>query len=143
MTLLISVKDLQNITVRGIKGVSHRTLTTGYDSYHHLCGNLRCKKLEGKNQSAIHMVSAWASQNRLVLGQVKVDEKSNEITDIPQLLKVLELKGCIVTIDAMGTQKEIAQTIKDSGGEYILSLKGNQGNIHEDVQQNDVITLLV
>lgn len=90
---------------------------------------------KGKNKGAIHMVSAWASQSHLVLGQVKVDEKSNEITAIPQLLEVLELKGCIITIDAMGTQKEIAQQIIDGGGDYVLSLKGNQGNIHEDVEQ--------
>lgn len=89
----------------------------------------------GKKKGAIHMVSAWASQNRLVLGQVKVDEKSNEITAIPQLLKVLEIKGCIVTIDAMGAQKEIAKQIIERGGDYVLSLKGNQGNIHKDVEQ--------
>ena len=81
------------------------------------------------------MVSAWASQNALVLGQVKVDEKSNEITAIPKLLKILEIQGCIITIDAMGAQKEIAQEIIQQGGDYILSLKGNQGNIHQDVQQ--------
>lgn len=90
---------------------------------------------KGKNKGAIHMVSAWASQNRLVLGQVKVKEKSNEITAIPQLLEVLDLKGCIVTIDAMGAQKEIARQIVEGGGDYVLSLKGNQGNIHEDVEQ--------
>lgn len=90
---------------------------------------------QGKKKGAIHMVSAWASQNRLVLGQVKVDEKSNEITAIPQLLKVLEIKGCIVTIDAMGAQKEIAKQIIERGGDYVLSLKGNQSNIHEDVEQ--------
>ncbi len=90
---------------------------------------------EGGKKGAIHMVSAWASQNHLVLGQVKVDEKSNEITAIPQLLKVLEIKGCIVTIDAMGAQKEIAEQIIKRGGDYVLSLKGNQGNLHEDVEQ--------
>jgi predicted transposase YbfD/YdcC len=90
---------------------------------------------KGKNQGAIHMVSAWACENRLVLGQVKVDAKSNEITAIPQLLKVLDLSGCIVTIDAMGAQKEIAKLIIDQGADYILSLKGNQGNLHEDVRQ--------
>lgn len=90
---------------------------------------------KGKNKGAIHMVSAWASQNHLVLGQVKVDKKSNEITAMPQLLKVLELKGCIITIDAMGTQKKIARQIIEGGGDYVLSLKGNQGNIHEDVEQ--------
>ncbi len=90
---------------------------------------------QGKGKGAIHMVSAWASENRLVLGQVKVDNKSNEITAIPQLLSVLDLCGCIVTIDAMGAQTEIAKLIVDQGADYILSLKGNQGNLHEDVQQ--------
>jgi len=90
---------------------------------------------QGQGKGAIHMVSAWASQNRLVLGQVKVDDKSNEITAIPQLLQVLDLKGCIVTIDAMGTQTDIAHQIIEQEGDYILALKGNQGNLHEDVQQ--------
>ena len=88
-----------------------------------------------KNKGAIHMVSAWASQNRLVLGQRKVNEKSNEITAIPELLKVLDINGCIVTIDAMGTQKKIAKQIIAQGGDYVLALKGNQGNLFEDVQQ--------
>ena len=90
---------------------------------------------EGKNKGAIHMISAWASQNRLVLGQRKVDDKSNEITALPELLKVLEINGCIVTIDAMGTQKAIAKQIIEQGGDYVLALKGNQGNLFEDVQQ--------
>ena len=90
---------------------------------------------EGKNKGAIHMVSAWASQNRLVLGQRKVNDKSNEITAIPELLKVLDINGCIVTIDAMGTQKAIAEQIVAQGGDYVLALKGNQGNLFEDVQQ--------
>ena len=90
---------------------------------------------QGKNQGAIHMVSAWASQNRLVLGQRKVDDKSNEITAIPELLKVLDINGCIVTIDAMGTQKAIAKQIMAQGGDYVLALKGNQGNLFDDVQQ--------
>jgi predicted transposase YbfD/YdcC len=80
------------------------------------------------------MVSAWASTNRLVLGQLKVDEKSNEITAIPALLRLLALKGCIVTIDAMGCQTEITQTIIDQGGDYVLALKGNQGSLHREVQ---------
>lgn len=82
----------------------------------------------------IHMVSAWASENRMVLGQVKTDEKSNEITAIPQLLKILDLKGCIVTIDAMGCQKNIARQIIEQEADYILALKGNQGLLHEDIQ---------
>ena len=86
-------------------------------------------------KKAIHMVSAWANSQKLVLGQRKVDDKSNEITAIPELIKVLELSGCIVTIDAMGTQKKIAQQIISKGADYCLALKGNQGNIHEDVKQ--------
>lgn len=85
-------------------------------------------------KSAIDMVSAWATENHLVLGQVKVDEKSNEITAIPQLLKALEITGCIITIDAMGCQKSIAEEVVEQGAEYILSLKDNQGNLFEDVK---------
>jgi predicted transposase YbfD/YdcC len=81
----------------------------------------------------IHMVSAWVLENRMVLGQIKTEEKSNEITAIPELLKVLELEGCIVTIDAMGCQKTIAKTITDKKADYVLGLKGNQGNLHADV----------
>jgi len=83
---------------------------------------------------AIHMVSAWATANRLVLAQVKVDDKSNEITALPEILSQLALAGCLVTIDAMGCQREIAQQILDQGGDYVLALKGNQGTLHEDVQ---------
>lgn len=90
-------------------------------------------KSQGKG--AIHMVSAWANQNRLVLGQVKVADKSNEITAIPKLLSILDIQGCIVTIDAMGTQKEIAKQLSEQGADYVLSLKGNQGSLHQDVQQ--------
>ena len=85
-------------------------------------------------KAAIHMVSAWASANRLVLGQLKVDAKSNEITAIPELLRILTLKGCIVTIDAIGCQTEIAQAITDEGADYVLALKGNQGTLYRDVQ---------
>jgi len=87
-------------------------------------------KLLGKD--AIYMVSAWAAANRLVLGQRKVDEKSNEITAIPELLEVLELSGCIVTIDAIGCQTAIVEQIIDQGGDYVLSLKENQGNLYQD-----------
>jgi predicted transposase YbfD/YdcC len=83
-------------------------------------------------KSAITMVSAWAKENRLVLGQVKTAEKSNEITAIPQLLEMLEVAGCIVTIDAMGCQTEIAAKIIEKGADYVLAVKGNQGNLFED-----------
>jgi len=86
------------------------------------------------NKSAIHMVSAWASENRLTLGQVKTEEKSNEITAIPELLELLEIKGCIVTIDAMGCQKKIATKIVKKNADYLLALKGNQGTLNEDVE---------
>lgn len=82
---------------------------------------------------AIHMVSAWSSTNGLVLGQEKTGEKSNEITAIPELLEVLELKGCIVTIDAMGCQTAIAEKIIRKKADYVLALKGNQGNLHSEV----------
>jgi predicted transposase YbfD/YdcC len=87
-----------------------------------------------KGGSPIHMVSAWAQENRMVLGQVKTAEKSNEITAIPELLQVLELSGCVVTIDAMGCQKTIAGKIVDKGGDYVLGLKGNQGTLHDEVE---------
>jgi hypothetical protein len=89
----------------------------------------------GCKRAMIHMVSAWATHNHIVLGQRKVDEKSNEITAIPELLEVLALAGAIVTIDVMGCQTEIAKQITDQGGDYVLALKGNQGNLHKDVIQ--------
>ncbi len=86
-----------------------------------------------KNKKAAHIVSAWAATNRLVLGQLACEEKSNEITAIPQLLELLEIKGCIVTIDAMGTQTKIAEKIVDKGADYILSVKENQPRLHADI----------
>lgn len=95
---------------------------------------LRRSHDHGIGQAAIDMVSAWATANRLVLGQVKVTEKSNEITAIPRLLEALEISGCMVTIDAMGCQTDIAQTIVDREADYVLALKDNQGQLSEDVQ---------
>ena len=88
---------------------------------------------QASGKGAITMVSAWATANRLVLGQQKVDEKSNEITAIPALLELLAVEGCIVTIDAMGCQRVIAQRLSDKGADYVLALKGNQGTLHEEV----------
>ena len=85
-------------------------------------------------KEAIHLVSAWTSANTMTLGQIKTSEKSNEITAIPQLLQMLELQGCIVTIDAMGCQKDIAQGILDGGADYVLALKENQRRLYEDVR---------
>lgn len=108
-----------------------------------------CQKIEGEiisidgkalrrshdktvGKGMIYMVSAWATQNKLVLGQRKVDEKSNEITAIPFLLRTLELAGCLVTIDAMGCQRKITEQIVEQDADYVISLKGNQGRLHED-----------
>lgn len=86
------------------------------------------------SKAAIHMVSAWAHANRLVLGQLKVDDKSNEIRAIPKLLQLLDLQGATVTIDAMGCQKEIAQVITDQGADYVLALKENHQTLYDDVK---------
>src|SRR5436305_8972797 len=85
-------------------------------------------------KAAIHMVSAFAARQRLVLGQVKVAEKSNEIIAIPKLLDMLAIEGAIVTIDAMGCQRDIAQQIIDQKADYVLALKGNQGSLRDDVE---------
>jgi len=90
-------------------------------------------KKKGAND-AIHMVSAFAAQQRLVLGQTKVDKKSNEIVAIPKLLNMLEIEGAVITIDAMGCQREIAKQITDKKADYVLALKGNQGTLREDVE---------
>jgi predicted transposase YbfD/YdcC len=87
---------------------------------------------EGK--AALYMVSAWATANQLALGQTKVDEKSNEITAIPKLLQLLDISGCLVTIDAIGTQTEIAELIVEKGGDYLLAVKENQGHLYEDLE---------
>lgn len=107
------------------------------------CGKLVC--IDGKtlrrsfdkasSKAAVHMVSAWATENRMVLGQVAIEEKSNEITAIPKLLELLDVSGCIVTIDAMGCQRKIVERIIDGGGDYVLSLKGNQATMAEEVER--------
>jgi predicted transposase YbfD/YdcC len=102
--------------------------------------NIDGKTLRGSHDtynenSAKHIVSAWANESRLVLAQVATDEKSNEITAIPELLGLLQISGCIITIDAMGTQVAIAQKIVENEANYVLALKGNQSNLHEQVQE--------
>jgi predicted transposase YbfD/YdcC len=94
------------------------------------------RSLDRKSGKAmLHLVTAWASENGLTLGQVGCEEKSNEITAIPVLLQLLSLKGCTVTIDAMGCQTEIAAQIREQKGHYVLALKGNQSGLQEDMQQ--------
>ncbi len=92
------------------------------------------RRSKGKAKGPIHIVSAFAARQRLVLGQVKVAEKSNEIVAIPKLLDMLAMEGAVVTIDAMGCQRDIAQTIVDKKADYILALKGNQGTLRDDVK---------
>jgi len=90
----------------------------------------------GERGSAIHMVSAFSCHSALVLGQVKTDDKSNEISAIPELLAMLELKGCLVSIDAMGCQKDIAEQIVAQGSDYLLAVKGNQRKLHHALEQS-------
>jgi predicted transposase YbfD/YdcC len=107
-------------TVSGVIALDGKTIRRSFD------------KALGK--SAIHMVSAWSAQNRLILGQVKVDDKSNEITAIPKLLALLVIKGCLVTIDAMACQTEIAEQIVEQGGDYLLAVKKNQIHLYEEIE---------
>lgn len=107
-------------TVKGVIAIDGKTLRRSHD------------RQAGKK--ALHLVSAWAVENRVVLAQLATEEKSNEITAIPLLLKQLALKGCLVTIDAMGTQTKIAAQIIAQEGDYALALKENQGNLYEEVQ---------
>ena len=92
------------------------------------------RRAGNKKSDMIYIVSAWASESGLTLGQVKVEDKSNEITAIPKLLRILDLAGCIVTIDAMGCQKKIAKEIIESDADYVLALKGNQGTAHKEIR---------
>ncbi len=96
-----------------------------------ICGSAE----SGKPISAVHIVSAYASENRVCLGQKAVDTKSNEITAIPKLLDLLTIKGCVVTIDAMGCQTDIAEDIIKSGADYVLAVKGNQKELFEQVKK--------
>lgn len=114
------IQAISDLTKGEVIAVDGKTLRRSHD------------KSDGK--AAIHMVSAWATANGLVLGQIKTADKSNEITAIPELLQVLEIKGCIVTIDAMGCQKAIAEKIVEKKADYVFSLKGNQSLLHDDVK---------
>jgi predicted transposase YbfD/YdcC len=99
---------------------------------------LRSSGCSSKGFKTLHLVSAWASQAKLTLGQVAVDEKSNEITAIPKLLEMLDLSGALVTIDAMGCQKAIAKKVVDGGGDYLLVVKANQERLHDDIMKTFV-----
>lgn len=95
-------------------------------------GKTLCRSYDkSRRRSAIHMISAFPTMNSLVLGQIKTDEKSNEITAIPELLNMLDIKGKMITTDTMGCQKDIAEKIRRQGGDYLFSVKGNQGRLQK------------
>jgi len=126
---IIKPEELESAFVSWVKSISVKTKGEIIS----IDGKTVCAS-KSETARAIHMVSAWANTNQLVLGQVKTAEKSNEITAIPALLDLLELRNCTITIDAMGCQKEIAQKIvMECESDYVLGLKGNQGTLHEDV----------
>lgn len=113
--------EIQEITSGDVVAIDGKTLRRSFNR-------------SNGSKGPIHMVSAWLSRNRMVLGQLKVEEKSNEITAIPVLLRLLELKGALVTIDAMGCQREIASTIIEQEADYVLAVKENQPTLAEDVK---------
>jgi predicted transposase YbfD/YdcC len=117
--LLSWITDLHEITAGQVVAIDGKTLRRSFDA--------------ATGKSAIHMVSAWATANQISLGQVVVDEKSNEITAIPKLLKLLEISGCLVTIDALGCQTKIARSILDAEADYVLAVKDNQPTLHEGI----------
>lgn len=115
------MKDVANYTKGEVVAIDGKTVRRSFDNE--------------SNKKAIHMVSAWASKNQLVLGQIKTEEKSNEITAIPKLLELLELKGSTVTIDAMGCQKKIAEKIIEKEADYTLAVKENQSNLYTNIKE--------
>lgn len=115
------IQTISTLTEGQVIAIDGKTLRRSYD--------------RGRDKAALHMVSAWASANHLIVGQVKTREKSNEIIAIPELLDILAINGCIVTIDAMGCQTEIARQIVEQGADYVLALKGNHRLVHEKVMK--------
>src|SRR5512139_2054247 len=113
------VRAIEMLTVGQVIAVDGKKLRRSHD--------------QQAGKEAIYMVSAWATQNQLVLGQTKVADKSNEIKAIPELLRLLDITGCIVMVDAIGTQTEIAETIVAGGADYLLAVKDNQGHLYEDI----------
>lgn len=118
--LLSWITALHDVSEGQIVAIDGKTLRRSFDA--------------ASSKAAIHMVSAWATANHISLGQVVVDDKSNEITAIPKLLEILELSGCLVTIDAMGCQVDIAQAILDRDADYVLAVKQNQPTLHDGIE---------
>jgi len=119
--LLSWITAVQEITDGQVIAIDGKTLRRSFDA--------------ASSKAAIHMVSAWATANHISLGQVVVENKSNEITAIPKLLEILDISGCLVTIDAMGCQTEIARQIIAGGADYVLAVKGNQPTLHQGIEK--------
>src|SRR4051812_25055239 len=113
---------LHELTRGQVVAIDGKTLRRSFDS--------------ASDLPALHLVSAWSAENRLVLGEIPVDDKSNEITAVPRLLEILELTGAIVTLDAMGCQKEIAAKVRERGADYVLAVKDNQPHLREDLSDH-------
>lgn len=113
------IQSIFQLTQGEVIAIDGKTLRRSFDKANH--------------KSPLHMIHAWATANGVLLGQHKVDEKHNEITEIPELLKILDLKGCIVTIDAMGCQKKIAEAICQQGADYVLAVKDNQESLKNKI----------
>lgn len=128
---LIDPTELQNCFISWVQSIAK--ISEG--QVVSIDGKRMCNSGEGGKKSIIHMVSAWSNENSMVLGQLKVNAKSNEITAIPALLDLLMVKGCWITIDAMGCQKDIASKIKSKEAEYILAVKANQEHLHDDIKE--------
>ena len=128
---LLDPKELQQCFTSWIQAVAK--VTEG--SIISIDGKRMCNSGEGGSKAVIHMVSAWSNANNLVLAQQKVNDKSNEITAIPALLELLDIKGCLVTIDAMGCQQEIAKKIISKEADYVLAVKNNQEHLYDDMQE--------
>jgi predicted transposase YbfD/YdcC len=118
--LLSWIQAVQEVTANRLVAIDGKTLRSSSD--------------RERGRAALHMVSAWATENKLSLGQVVVGEKTNEITAIPELLQLLEISGALVTIDAMGCQKEIADQVREREGDYVLAVKQNQPTLYEQVE---------
>ncbi len=128
---LIDPQAFQQCFVDWVRSVAH--ITEG--QVISIDGKRMCNSGEDGAKAIVHMVSAWSNENNMVLAQQKINDKSNEITAIPTLLEMLYIKGCLITIDAMGCQKTIAKAITDKGADYILAVKDNQGHLLDDIQE--------
>lgn len=117
------IQEVFKVTDKQVIAIDGKSLRRSYESS------------DDKHKGMLHMVSAWAAENELILGQIKTREKSNEITAIPELLNLLVIKGCIVTIDAMGCQKKIAEQIIKQEGDYLLAVKENQGKLYQAMEK--------